>query len=63
MLRDFKGFQKSWDVLVFLKFGRFSCELKEPGSLGAQKVKFEQAISMLKQEKLPNTNSTKSGAH
>ena len=47
-------------VLVFLKF---HVKSKKLGGLTPQKVKFEQAISMLKHEKLPSTNSTKSGAH
>ena len=36
---------------------------KKLGVQAPQKVKFEWAISMLMHQKLPSTNSTKSGAH
>ena len=47
-----------------LKLGHFSPERKDQlGVQASQKVKFEGAISMLKQENLTNTFSTKPGAH
>ena len=41
----------------------FQLNTQKLGVQAPQKVKFELAISMLKYEKLPSTNSTKSSAH
>ena len=57
------GVMSKWNVLIFMNFSLFHLNAKKLGVKAPQKVKFELPIAMLKYEKLPSTNSTKSGAH